>query len=177
MSGLPEEMNLIQIGDPMALKLFVRSSSVFFLHLCSPPSAPPLFLRRFTPASKLLEIPTHAPIPYLPSQQGCLCTNTYLYTDIPNCIGCGSDAECCCFQQSFCFSLGRTKTPYGKGGYLLPAPPFSPPFLPLSVPLTFPPSVYLGANHLSPHHTLSHSCAITLTVTLTVVFPPIIESM
>ena len=60
MSGLPEEMNLIQIGDPMALKLFVRSSSVFFLHLCSPPSAPPLFLRRFTPASKLLEIPTHA---------------------------------------------------------------------------------------------------------------------
>ena len=59
------------------------------------------------------------PIPYLPSQQGCLCTNTYLYTDIPNCIGCGSDAECCCFQQSFCFSLGRMKTPYGRG---VPAP-------------------------------------------------------
>jgi hypothetical protein len=28
MSGLPEEMNVIQIGDASELKLFVRSSSV-----------------------------------------------------------------------------------------------------------------------------------------------------
>ena len=40
----------------------------------------------------------------------CLCCNISLYTDVPDCCGCSSKSEFCCFTESLCCKSNATLT-------------------------------------------------------------------
>jgi len=37
---------------------------------------------------------------------GCFCTQSLLYTDMPECIGCSGKSDCLCIQEQFCLRPG-----------------------------------------------------------------------